>query len=150
MLTSSPDPSACSAIGSETPVPPSGATDVELLARVRDDDASAIGALYDRHAASELHVACLLCGDGERARQLVEDAFLAIWRRPRMDADVRVSLLGHIDAAAARDATLERRCVVLAHAGRLNVAEIGDVVGFTQTVVKRSMRQTLVQDGHRR
>ena len=70
-----------------------------------------------------------------------------------MDADVRVSLLGHIDAAAARDtppATLERRCVVLAHAGRLNVEEVGDVVGFTQTVVKRSMRQALVQDGHRR
>ena len=56
-------------------------TDEELMERVQRDDAAAFAALYDRLAPRAFRVALhLLNGDRERAGDVVQDGFVAIWR----------------------------------------------------------------------
>lgn len=56
------------------------ATDEALAARMQDGDARAFELLYDRHAARALRVARALVADRELAEEVVQEAFLSIWR----------------------------------------------------------------------
>lgn len=57
-------------------------SDAALMRRVRDhDDARAFAALYDRYAATAHRVACSVCARSDRAEDVVQEAFVAIWRR---------------------------------------------------------------------
>ncbi len=54
--------------------------DVELMVRVQADDPDAFGALYDRFGARAYRVAYAISRDGTRAEDIVQEAFLSVWR----------------------------------------------------------------------
>lgn len=57
------------------------ADDARLLAAVATGDQAALGALYDRHAAAAMGLACRVVGDRRTAEEVVQDGFVAVWRR---------------------------------------------------------------------
>lgn len=54
--------------------------DEDLVARVADGDAGAFEIVYDRHAKVAFSLAFRLLGDRAAAEDLVQDAFLSVWR----------------------------------------------------------------------
>jgi RNA polymerase sigma-70 factor, ECF subfamily len=56
-------------------------SDEELLERVQAQNLGALEALYDRHAGQALALARRIVSDGDAAEEVVQDAFLALWRR---------------------------------------------------------------------
>lgn len=56
-------------------------SDTELLAAVRDADAGALAALYERHAPWLVARLSHRCADSELVDQAVQDTFVAVWRR---------------------------------------------------------------------
>jgi RNA polymerase sigma-70 factor (ECF subfamily) len=90
-------------------------SDQALLLRVINRNEEALGALYDRHGRAAFSLAYRLVGNPEIAEEVVQEAFLSIWRhaesyRPERGA-VRAWLLTvvrnrAIDAIRARDGRL--------------------------------------------
>ena len=56
-------------------------SDSTLIARIADGDESAVGALYDRHGGVALRVALSIVRDHGRAEDVVQDAFVSVWRK---------------------------------------------------------------------
>ncbi|WP_238598372.1 RNA polymerase sigma factor [Saccharothrix sp. ALI-22-I] len=56
--------------------------DVELVRRVTTGDRAAFGALYDRYARPAYSLARRICVDPDLAEDVVQEAFLALWRNP--------------------------------------------------------------------
>lgn len=56
--------------------------DRELLLGVARGDRTAFARLYDRYAAATLGLALKICGSRTLAEDVVQEAFLSIWRRP--------------------------------------------------------------------
>lgn len=54
--------------------------DEDLVARVADGDAGAFEIVYDRHAKVAFSLAFRLLGERSAAEDLVQDAFLSVWR----------------------------------------------------------------------
>ena len=54
--------------------------DEDLVARVADGDAGAFEIVYDRHAKVAFSLAFRLLGERAAAEDLVQDAFLSVWR----------------------------------------------------------------------
>ena len=54
--------------------------DEDLMLRVRDGDAHAFEVLFDRHAGPAFSLAYRMCGSRTRAEDVVQDAFMALWR----------------------------------------------------------------------
>src|SRR5262245_61509841 len=54
--------------------------DADLVARSRERDAVAFGALVDRHHRLVFGVALATCGDRALAEDVVQDAFVTAWR----------------------------------------------------------------------
>jgi RNA polymerase sigma-70 factor (ECF subfamily) len=57
-------------------------SDVRLLARIKARDIGAFEELYERYHARAYRVARAVCHDDGSAEEAVQDAFMAIWRRP--------------------------------------------------------------------
>jgi len=55
--------------------------DVALLARARDNDRLAFGELVRRHQFSALRVAAVISGSTEEAKDIVQDAFVNVFRK---------------------------------------------------------------------
>lgn len=67
-------------------------TDAELMRRMQHDDVDALGGLFDRYARQAHGLARTLCHQPAVAEDVVQEAFISIWRsrstyRP-MDVDV--------------------------------------------------------------
>jgi RNA polymerase sigma-70 factor (ECF subfamily) len=59
-----------------------GVTDDELMRRLADRDRDALRELYDRHAPWLRARLARRCGDPGLVEEVVQDAFLAVWRTP--------------------------------------------------------------------
>ncbi|WP_245950680.1 RNA polymerase sigma factor [Saccharothrix carnea] len=55
---------------------------MELAARVTVGDRTAFAALYDRYAKPAYSLARRICVDPDLAEDVVQEAFLALWRNP--------------------------------------------------------------------
>jgi len=87
--------------------------DEELMQLVYRGEAAAFEVVYDRHADAAFSLACRICGQRPLAEDVVQEAFLALWRsRARNDrgrGSVRAWVLGIVHNRAI-DA-LRRRSV---------------------------------------
>jgi RNA polymerase sigma-70 factor (ECF subfamily) len=72
--------------------------DEELMVLLRDGDADAFEAIYDRHGGAAFSLAYRMVGDRNVAEDITQEAFLSIWRsRVRFDRErgsVRAWVLG--------------------------------------------------------
>jgi RNA polymerase sigma-70 factor, ECF subfamily len=55
--------------------------DRDLIARIAEGNPNALGALYDRHSAIALGVALSIVHDRGRAEDVVQEAFVSVWRK---------------------------------------------------------------------
>lgn len=73
-------------------------TDETLMALVADDDSDAFALLYERHVRSALALATQMCQRRVIAEEVVQEAFLSLWRSRRhfdcSRGSVRVWVLG--------------------------------------------------------
>jgi RNA polymerase sigma-70 factor, ECF subfamily len=56
------------------------AADEDLMELVRDGEARAFEVVFDRHAAAAFSLAYRICGSRARAEEVVQEAFLSLWR----------------------------------------------------------------------
>jgi len=61
---------------------PAEMTDRELMQRLCERDLAALEALHDRHQSVALGLACRILRDRCLAEDVVQDAFLTLWRQP--------------------------------------------------------------------
>jgi RNA polymerase sigma-70 factor (ECF subfamily) len=54
--------------------------DEDLMLRVREGDARAFEVLFDRHGGPAFSLAYRMCGSRPRAEDIVQEAFLSLWR----------------------------------------------------------------------
>jgi RNA polymerase sigma-70 factor (ECF subfamily) len=54
--------------------------DEELMQLVRESDAAAFAVVYERHAAAAFSLAFRMCGKRAPAEDVVQEAFLSLWR----------------------------------------------------------------------
>jgi len=86
----------------------------QLLALSAHGDTEAFAAFYDRTCATTHHLALALCGDQDRAADLVQTLYVSAWVRARHQAGSGLSPLAWLLAGAARSA----RSAVGAHGAR--------------------------------
>ena len=105
----------------DPPVPParSAAADGELVRRVAGGDQAAFAELYDRYCRQAYSLARRVCVDPEFAEDVVQEAFLAVWRAPgRFDPDRGgfaawlLTLVHHRAVDAVRREAVQRRRTV--------------------------------------
>jgi RNA polymerase sigma-70 factor (ECF subfamily) len=61
--------------------PETGVTDAELLERIQVRDEEALSALYDRYSGMAFALAYRVLRDRGQAEDIVQEAFLSVWRR---------------------------------------------------------------------
>ncbi len=116
------------------------------MARVGDGEISAFEAIYDRHAGVAFSLAYRICGTRSGAEEVVQEAFLALWRSgaryDRAKGSVRTWILGivhnrAIDALRRNVVHEKRRASDEGLAERLESAERTD----TQAVQREGARE---------
>lgn len=85
--------------------------DVQLLDRIRRGDEQAAATLYDRYSKVVYSVALRVLRDPAAAEDVLQDVFLALWRRPETFVSARGSLGGWLAVVSRNRAidTLRRR-----------------------------------------
>jgi RNA polymerase sigma-70 factor, ECF subfamily len=54
--------------------------DEELIELVRDGEVRAFEVIFDRHASAAFSLACRMCGRAAMAEDIVQEAFVSLWR----------------------------------------------------------------------
>jgi RNA polymerase sigma-70 factor (sigma-E family) len=105
---------------------------------VRESAVLALVRLYDAHYAELVRVAVLLVRDHETAEDVVQDAFVQVWRRWDRLADhdravgyLRTSVVNGARSALRRRGTADR-------SDRLDRPHLADAAGADETVLTRS------------
>jgi RNA polymerase sigma-70 factor (ECF subfamily) len=139
----------------ETPRPPevSRLADEDLIVLVGRGDPAAFEVLYDRHARVAFSLAFRLMGDRESAEDLVQDAYLAIWRGSASYAPARGSVrnwllaivhnrgIDRLRTGAAMSRRQEQGAVLnLAYFGGFTHQEIAEMLELPLGTVKSRMR----------
>lgn len=70
--------------------------DDDLLARLRSQDPAALEDLFDRYARAAYGLALRVCGDAAMAEDVVQEAFLSLWRRPDTFEPSRGSIAAYL------------------------------------------------------
>jgi RNA polymerase sigma-70 factor, ECF subfamily len=83
-------------------------SDSDLLACIRAGDEDALGELYDRYGGIALALALRLLGDRGMAEDIVQESFLAVWRRGGTFDDGRGSVRAWL-LSIVRNASIDRR-----------------------------------------
>ncbi len=86
---------------------PRSPTDAELMARVASGDRDAFAAVYDRHAGAVYGAVLRYTRDPRTAEDVVQETYLALWRRPDTYAASAGSLAGWL-LAIARHRAIDR------------------------------------------
>ena len=68
------------------------ASDDVLIHAIQQENLDALEELYDRHSRTALAVAIRVLGDRDRAEDVVQETFLAVWRQARTFASERGTL----------------------------------------------------------
>jgi RNA polymerase sigma-70 factor, ECF subfamily len=87
--------------------PPAEPDDVELLRRVAGGSSEALGAFYDRNAGLVLSVLQRMLGENGEAEEVLQEAFLQVWREARRYDPERSSPRGWL-LLLARSRALDR------------------------------------------
>ena len=82
--------------------------DAELVRRVCEGDRSALGNLYDRHAALLVGVGVRILRDRREAEDIVHDVYLEVWRRAPSYDPKRASVRGWL-LLMMRSRSLDRK-----------------------------------------
>ena len=88
--------------------------DEDLIVHVRDGDAFAFEVIFDRHSGAAFWLAYRMCGRRAPAEDVVQDAFMSLWRGgmryERSRGSVRTWVLAVVrNKAVTRFATRQRR-----------------------------------------
>lgn len=83
-------------------------TDGELLARVAARDDTALGMLYDRHSGLAFGLAYRVLRDRGQAEDVVQEAFLSVWRRAASFDSSKGSARGWL-MSIVHNASIDRR-----------------------------------------
>jgi RNA polymerase sigma-70 factor (ECF subfamily) len=86
---------------------PPPVTDVDLLARMAAGDQEAFALVYDRHVGVVYGSVARFIGDPGAAEEIVQDAFLAAWRRAAQYEPAAGSVLGWL-LGIARNRAIDR------------------------------------------
>lgn len=81
--------------------------DAGLMTRVRERDAQALRALYDRHSSLVYGLGLRILRDAAEAEDLVQDVFLHLWRRAEMFDGQRGQFTGWL-VSLARNRAIDR------------------------------------------
>jgi hypothetical protein len=60
-------------------------SDEELMVTIAEGQDGALEALYDRYGGPSYSLALRILGDREAAEEVVQDAFVAVWRKAETD-----------------------------------------------------------------
>lgn len=94
-------------IGAGSPDEPGELDDARLVARIAGGDEAAFVIAYDRHSSFIFGSVVRFVGDREVAAEVVQDAFVALWRRARQFDAASGSLLTWL-LAIARHRAIDR------------------------------------------
>lgn len=104
---------------------PEGPPDAELVGRLGGGDATALAEIYRRYGRPSYSLARRICADDGLAEDVVQEVFLALWRRPSRFDSTRggfaswfLTLIHHkaVDTVR-RESAVRRRTVPAAEAG---------------------------------
>lgn len=70
--------------------------DAELMVAIGRGSHGAFSALYDRYAPAAFGMAQKICRDKAMAEDVVQEAFLSVWRRPGLYSEKRGSVLTYL------------------------------------------------------
>lgn len=97
--------------------------DMDALDRLARGDERALAELYDRHGRLAFSLAYRVVGDPESAEEVVQEAFLAIWRRAETYRPERGNVRGWL-LTVVRNRAID---VLRAREARPRTTEIGDL-----------------------
>jgi RNA polymerase sigma-70 factor, ECF subfamily len=128
-------------------------TDGDLLAAVTAGQLDALGVLYDRYRTMAYSIAYRITGDGTAAEDVVQEAFVGVWRNAARYAEGRasvrtwlLSIVHHraVDAVRRRRPTIELPEREEASPSALTLPDVwGDVSGRLDAEAVRHALKTL-------